>query len=232
VESYSASGAQARWQGQAWPLYRRQQQVLTVTRDGEPVLEVRLSLSGTHNANNALAVAATALNLGIEAERVAEALGRFSGVRRRQEVRGEAGEVTVIDDFAHHPTAIHETLAGLREVIGAGKLVAVFEPRSATSRRKVFEQRFAEALAVADHAVIAGLHDPAGIPEPERLDPGRVVQSLQASGTGAAHLESVEAIVEHLVGICEPGDTVVVMSSGSFGGLPDRLLAALGELDA
>jgi len=135
--------------------------------------------------------------------------------------------VTVVDDFAHHPTAIAETLAGLRGVHGPGRLVAVFEPRSATSRRSVFQARFVEALGQADHVVLADLHAPEGIPEDERLDPARVVADLREAGTVAEQLGSVEQMVAHLRALCRDGDTVVVMSSGSFGGLVEKLLEAL-----
>ncbi len=137
--------------------------------------------------------------------------------------------MTVIDDFAHHPTAIRETLAGLRGVHGDGKLWAVFEPRSATSRRNVFQREFVEALGQADAALLPPIYQPESIAADERLDLEQVVKDLQAGGTQARHLADVEAIVGHLVAACEPGDTVVVMSSGGFGGLIEKLLLALGE---
>jgi len=141
-------------------------------------------------------------------------------------VRGRAAGVTVVDDFAHHPTAIRETIAALRDLYG-GRIIAVFEPRSATSRRAVFQREFAEALASADAVVVASLHAPEGIPEEQRLDPRRVVADVAAAGRPAVFGEQVEAIVEHLVAGCRAGDTVLVMSSGGFGGLIDKLLAAL-----
>ena len=229
VETYSATdGVDADWRARCATHVGGRQQ-LTVTHGGRPALSFELGLAGRHNAANALGVAAAALGLGIEAEAVARALGSFSGVRRRQEVRGRAAGVTVVDDFAHHPTAIAETLDGLRGVHGEGRLVAVFEPRSATSRRAVFQERFAEALARADHAVIAGLHAPEGIPAEQRLDPRRVAERVSALGGQGRHLEGVQPIVDHLVQLCEPGDTVVVMSSGAFGGLHQALLRALQE---
>jgi UDP-N-acetylmuramate: L-alanyl-gamma-D-glutamyl-meso-diaminopimelate ligase len=154
-------------------------------------------------------------------------LGAFSGVRRRQEVRGQVRGITVIDDFAHHPTAVRETLAGLRGVHGGGRLVAVLEPRSATSKRRVFQQAFADALAVADEAVIAPLHAPEKVPEAERLDIDALLRTLQDGGTAASCIDGVAAMVDHLAATCGEGDTVVVMSSGGFEGLPDRLVEAL-----
>ena len=186
-------------------------------------------MTGLHNMENALAVYAAGAHAGLPHSALAAGLQSFSGVRRRQDVRGEAAGVTVVDDFAHHPTAIAETLAGLRGIHGPGRLIGVFEPRSATSRRNVFQARFVEALGQADHVVLAALHAPEGIPEAERLDPAQVVADLRAGGTGAEQLDGVEAMVRHLTGICREGDTVVVMSSGGFGGLVEKLLVALGE---
>jgi UDP-N-acetylmuramate: L-alanyl-gamma-D-glutamyl-meso-diaminopimelate ligase len=231
VETYSATpGVAADWQATAQPAGTSLE--LSITCRGEAVAgleRVALPMTGAHNAANALAVAAAARRLGLDGAAVAAGLAGFAGVRRRQEVRGVARGVTVIDDFAHHPTAIAETLAGLRGAHGEGRLVAVFEPRSATSRRSVFQQRFVEALAVADRVVLAALHAPEGIPREQRLDPGKVVADLERGGTAAALIAEVPQIVEHLLQTCREGDTVVVMSSGGFGGLIERLLAALEE---
>jgi UDP-N-acetylmuramate: L-alanyl-gamma-D-glutamyl-meso-diaminopimelate ligase len=228
VESYSASGATADWQATPVALEGGRQR-LAVRRSDGMALDVELALTGAHNAANALAVVAMAARLGLDPQTIGGALGAFRGVRRRQEVRGVQAGVTVIDDFAHHPTAIALTLAGLRGVHGPGRLVAVFEPRSATSRRNVFQQAFVQALAAADHVVLAAPHAIEGIPAEQRLDAPRVVRDLTAAGTEARYLEEVDQIVEHLAATCRPGDTVVVMSSGGFGGLIDRLLAALAE---
>jgi UDP-N-acetylmuramate: L-alanyl-gamma-D-glutamyl-meso-diaminopimelate ligase len=231
VETYSASGAPAQWAATRAPEGRRQR--LEVRHLGRHVQGFDLALTGAHNAQNALGVCAVAHSLGIGAEAIAEGMRSFAGVRRRQEVRGVAAGVTVIDDFAHHPTAIRETLAGLRGVHGAGRLVAVFEPRSATSRRRVFQADLPEALSRADHVVLGALHAGGeGIPAAERLDPGRVVSELAGRGIEAHHMAEVEQIVEHLAGWCAPGDSVVVMSSGGFGGLIDRLLQALRRREA
>ena len=234
VETYSLVDSTADWTATAAPDAAGRQQV-TVHREGREVTSFELRLTGAHNAANALGVAAAALGLGVSREAVSEGLRTFTGVQRRQEIRGVADGVTVIDDFAHHPTAVRETLAGLRRAfLGArengapgGRLIAVFEPRSATSRRRVFQEAYVEALRQADRAVIAGLHAPEGIPEEERLDPAQVARDLRTAGTEANYLDSVDAIVEHLVAVARPEDTVVVMSSGGFGGLIDRLLSAL-----
>ena len=227
VETYSVRGhVGATWAGAASAAGAGRQR-LEVRRDGQRVLTAELNMTGQHNMENALAVAAAALGAGLSPAEVEAGLGAFSGVRRRQEVRGQVRGVTVIDDFAHHPTAVRETLAGLRGVHGGGRLVAVLEPRSATSKRRVFQQAFADALAVADEAIIAPLHAPEKVPQAERLDIEALVRTLQDRGTAASCIAGVAAMVDHLAATCGEGDTVVVMSSGGFEGLPDRLVEAL-----
>ena len=154
---------------------------------------------------------------------------RFLGVRRRQEVRGVARGVTVVDDFAHHPTAIRETILALKGRFGPGKLIAAFEPRSATSRRNVFQNEFADALSVADEVVLAPLYAPEKVPEGERLDVEQLAADLRREDVPARVIPTVEATVAHLAERASPGDTVLVMSSGDYGGLHDRLLLALGD---
>lgn len=228
VQTYSVTGRPATWQASRTPGARTQQ--LVVHHEGRETLCFELPLCGAHNAHNALGVCAAALCLGVDSGAITEAMRSFAGVRRRQEVRGVADGVTVIDDFAHHPTAIRETLAGLREA-SAGRLLAVFEPRSATSRRSVFQRELAQALAGADHVVIGALHAPDGIPAEERLDLARVVQDLGAAGVEAHQIEQVDQIALHLARHARATDRVVVMSSGGFGGLIDRLLGALRQRD-
>ena len=153
----------------------------------------------------------------------------FLGVRRRQEVRGVARGVTVVDDFAHHPTAIRETVLALKGRFGPGKLIAAFEPRSATSRRNVFQDEFADALSVADEVVLAPLYAPEKVPEAERLDVERLAADLRREDVPARLIPTVDATVEHLATRAAPGDTVLVMSSGDYGGLHDKLLRKLGD---
>jgi UDP-N-acetylmuramate: L-alanyl-gamma-D-glutamyl-meso-diaminopimelate ligase len=227
VETYSIRG-EATWRGTVADRGDGTQE-MGVRRGTEKVGFFRAHLTGRHNMENALSLIGLARGLGLEVETIATGLESFAGVRRRQEVRGCGGGVTIIDDFAHHPTAIRETLEGLRGVHGSGRLVAVFEPRSATSRRRVFQQEFVTALSAADHVVLGALHRPEGIAPEEQLDPERVVSDLRAAGVEAHRLECAEDIVRHLAACCRRGDTVVVMSSGSFGGLVERLLSALGD---
>jgi UDP-N-acetylmuramate: L-alanyl-gamma-D-glutamyl-meso-diaminopimelate ligase len=199
-----------------------------VLRQGKPAGGMQWGLAGRHNIQNALGVIAVASHLGIPFEQIQAGLASFAGVKRRQEVRGVIRDIVVIDDFAHHPTAICETLAALRARYHGRRLWAIFEPRSATSRRAIFQEEFVKAFAAADHVVIAGLYNPDYIPPGERLAPERLAQDLAVRGAkDARYLPEVEAIVAHVATAAEPGDVVVIMSNGGFGGLHEKLLHAL-----
>jgi UDP-N-acetylmuramate: L-alanyl-gamma-D-glutamyl-meso-diaminopimelate ligase len=150
-------------------------------------------------------------------------------VKRRQEIRGVASGVTIVDDFAHHPTAIRETLIGLRGRFGPGKIIAAFEPRSATSRRDVFQTQFADALAHADEVVLAPLFAPEKIPAEQRLDVDRLAADLRREDIPARVIPTVDETAAHLSERAAPGDTIVIMTSGDYGGLHDRVLIALGD---
>ena len=197
---------------------------------GESAL-ARLPMHGRHNVANALAAVGVLLVRGVSLERAAAALPAFRGVKRRQEVRGEAAGVLVVDDFAHHPTAVRETLMALRARWPERRLVAVFEPRSNTSRRAIFQAEFAEALSLADRVVVQRVADDpiysATGEVSERLDASRLAEALTTAGTPAAALPDVPAIVDHLAHACEPGDVVVTLSNGGFGDIWGKLLAAL-----
>jgi UDP-N-acetylmuramate: L-alanyl-gamma-D-glutamyl-meso-diaminopimelate ligase len=186
-----------------------------------------VALSGAHNMANVLAVIAVAHRLQLETDGIAAALRTFHGVKRRQEVIGREAGITVIDDFAHHPTAVRETLRGLRGVHGSGRIVAVFEPRSGTSRRNTFQKQFVGALAQADRVYLAPLFAPEKIPEGERLDVGQLAQDLRGQQIPSLAASGVDEIVDQLRRDCRPGDTVVIMSSGGFDGIHSRLLQAL-----
>jgi UDP-N-acetylmuramate: L-alanyl-gamma-D-glutamyl-meso-diaminopimelate ligase len=194
----------------------------TVREDGRPACAVTLRMAGAINARNALGVMLVARECGVAFAESAAALAEFRGVARRQEVVGEAHEVIVIDDFAHHPTAVAETIAALRLRYPGRRLRAVFEPRSNTSRRRVFQREFADALARADEAVLAAVFTKPGdpIPPAERLDPAEIVADVVARGTSARLIDGVPAIRDYLVATSAPGDVVVIMSNGAFGGLP------------
>ncbi|HEU5360743.1 MAG TPA: Mur ligase family protein [Candidatus Deferrimicrobiaceae bacterium] len=189
--------------------------------------EFRLRLPGRHNAGNAAAAALALFRLGYPADRVAEAFSGFEGVRRRQEVVGEFGGVLVIDDFAHHPTAVRETIRAVRARYPGRPLTAVFEPRSNTSRRKIFQRDFSEALSEADTVVVAGVFGAERFSPDDRLDPGQMVAALRAAGREAHYIEEVDRIVDRLCAGARAGDLVLIMSNGGFGGIQGKLARAL-----
>jgi len=203
-------------------------QLFEVRRRGEALCLFETCLSGRHNLENVLGVIAAMQGVGLDAAEISRGVRRFAGVKRRQEVRGIAQGVTVIDDFAHHPTAVRLTLQGLRTRYGRARLVAVFEPRSATSRRQIFQRQWAESFVDADEVLLAPLHAPEKVPAAERLDVDQLVRDLRARGCVAHMMPTVAEMVEHLAGLA-PGDVVVVMSSGGFGGLHEKLLTRLGD---
>jgi UDP-N-acetylmuramate: L-alanyl-gamma-D-glutamyl-meso-diaminopimelate ligase len=198
-----------------------------IEREGRPFAELTLPQPGVHNVRNALAVTAAAAEQGLSADEIVAGLESFSGVKRRLELRGEVGGITVLEDFAHHPTAIAETLGAVRRRHGDRRICAVFEPRSWSLRRNVFQDRLAGAFGPADVVVLADVFGMADVPADQRLDPQRVVRELVAQGKDARFIPGVEAIVGRLADDLRPGDVVVVMSNGGFGGLIDKLLRAL-----
>ena len=199
-----------------------------VRRDGELLGEVEMRLAGDFNVLNALAAMAAAGAVGAPWDAIREGLRTFRGVRRRMEVRGEAVGVTVVDDFAHHPTAVAGTLGAARQLFRGRRLIAVFEPRSYTAQRREFQEAYVEALAEADHAIVAGLFRPERYDDATRLDPAQLIASLRARGVAADYEPSADGIVTRIVrGAC-PGDVVLIMSNGGFGGIHERILAELG----
>jgi len=199
-----------------------------IRRGGAPYGIFEVPLVGTYNVRNATAAIAIAAEVGIGAERAAEGLRRFEGVKRRLEVLGVASGVTVYDDFAHHPTAVAETLAGLRAANPSARIWAVFEPRSASSCRRIFQDDFARAFGGATEVLIAPVFR-STLPEAERLSVPQLVRDLKKQGQAAREAESLEDIVETIVRDHRPGDLVVLMSNGGFGGIHQKLLRALGQ---
>jgi UDP-N-acetylmuramate: L-alanyl-gamma-D-glutamyl-meso-diaminopimelate ligase len=197
-----------------------------VRHAGENLGRFDLPMLGAHNVRNALASIAVAHAVGVDARAAAAGLVQFKGVKRRLEALGTVGGVTVYDDFAHHPTAIAETLAALRAAHPAARIRAVFEPRSASSCRKVFQRAFADAFGAADDVLIAAVFR-SSLPDAERLSAEQLVADLSAAGTPARHVPSVEEIVSLLVRERREGDHVVLMSNGGFGGIHGKLMAAL-----
>jgi UDP-N-acetylmuramate: L-alanyl-gamma-D-glutamyl-meso-diaminopimelate ligase len=197
-----------------------------VRRSGTPFGSFEVPLVGAHNVRNALAAIAVATEVGIRPERIGEGLRAFAGVKRRLEVVGVADGVTVYDDFAHHPTAVAETLAGLRASNPRARIWAVFEPRSASSCRRVFQDDFARAFEGADEVLIAPIFR-SKLPEPERLSVAQLVRDLNGRGLHAREAASIDDIVAGIAGEHRPGDLVVLMSNGGFGGIHQKLLQAL-----
>ena len=191
--------------------------------------EYRVQLPGEHNVRNAIAAVAMANAVGVTPEKAREILPRFRGVKRRLEIKGQARGVVVYDDFAHHPTAVRETLHALHMAsTGTGRLFAVFEPRSYTSRTRVFQDDFAVAFGGADAVIVAAAHMPGKVPEGQRLSENDLVKAIQARGQDARFIGPVDGIVAHLAHELREGDRVVILSNGGFGGIHGKLLTALG----
>ncbi len=199
----------------------------TVLRDDEVWGQVETPLAGAFNVRNVLAAIAAASALGADAERVREGLRTFRSVRRRLEERGTVDGVTVIDDFAHHPTAVRETILAARQRWPDRRMVAVFEPRSFTAQRREFQEAYQDALALADEIIMAGLFHPERYTAETAIDPHAMVSWWQARGRPAAHLPEPDRIARTLIGSTRPGDVILVMSNGGFGGLHEKLLAGL-----
>lgn len=190
---------------------------------------VEVSLIGHHNVKNALAVYAMGRVMGIERSKLLDGFATFLGVKRRQEIKGETRGITVIDDFAHHPTAVHETINAIKGAYPARRLWAVFEPRSHTSRRKIFEQDFARALALADRVIVAELYLPEKVPEGDRLSVKKVIDEINQScgDTRAVLIADARQIAAYVAKHAAPGDIILVMSNGAFGGVHEKILEAL-----
>lgn len=201
----------------------------TLWRGGEKFAEISLPMAGEHNALNATAAAALAFGQEVPSEAIVEALRTFRSVKRRLEVKAVAEGVTIIDDFAHHPTAIRETLRALRESYPGQRLVAVLEPRSNTLRRNVFERELVDSLALADQVVMAGVFKSESIPVAERLVPEHVVDALNERGVPAALCQDADAIVSVLAPEVKSGDVVAILSNGGFGNIYQKLPQAITE---
>jgi len=215
VRDLTHEGAQSRW---------------SVRRDGQQWAELTLGMAGAHNALNATAAAALAAGQGVPLAAITEALATFRSVKRRLEVRAEIDGVTIIDDFAHHPTAIRETLKALREAYLGRRLWAVLEPRSNTLRRNVFERELVESLSLADRVVLAGVFKLESIPVAERLHPEGVVDALKRGGHDAALLKDADAIVDGIAPELRSGDVVAILSNGGFDGIYEKLPERLRQI--
>jgi UDP-N-acetylmuramate: L-alanyl-gamma-D-glutamyl-meso-diaminopimelate ligase len=186
-------------------------------------------MTGELNVRNALAVAACALHYGLSPAQIQSAFSSFQGVKRRMELRGEAAGIAVIDDFGHHPTAIRETLRALRVRFPGRRVWAVFEPRSNTTRRKVFQRELTEALALADGIYVSQIARLEQLPPEQRLNPEQLIASLRAAGKPAFYLPTPESIVDQLVQQAQAPDVICVFSNGGFGNIHARLLERLSQ---
>ena len=194
---------------------------------GVPTARLASPLLGYHNLKNALGAVALARGLGVSASEISRALPRFAGVRRRLEVRGEKNGIVLVDDFAHHPTAVKGTLAAARTRWPDRRLWALFEPRSNTAGRKLFEEEYAEAFAAADALVIAPVFHAGRLPPEARIDRDALVRRFAASGRPAFAPGSNDEIADYVRREARAGDVLLLMSSGAFGGLPEKLLDLL-----
>jgi UDP-N-acetylmuramate: L-alanyl-gamma-D-glutamyl-meso-diaminopimelate ligase len=204
----------------------------TVLKQGTPWAEFEFALAGEYNVLNATAAAAMASHYGIEPQAIAEALKTFKSVKRRLEIKAQVDGITIIDDFAHHPTAIAETLKAIRTRYPSTRLWAIFEPRSNTLRRKVFEKELVKSLAVADQVVIASIFKPEAVPEEERLTVKSVVSGLTRLRKSAQEFKDADAIVDAIAPDLSSGDVVAILSNGGFGGIYEKLPRRLEELRA
>jgi UDP-N-acetylmuramate: L-alanyl-gamma-D-glutamyl-meso-diaminopimelate ligase len=196
---------------------------------GKPFGDFVLAASGRHNVLNAMAAMAVAHGRGIGAEDLAKALATFRSVKRRMDVKGEVRGVLVVDDFAHHPTAVRATIDAARARWPGRRLWAILEPRSNSMRRKIFEQTLPVALALADRVVLGGVFRAQQLGDENRMEPEAVAESVREMGKSARVFPSADAIAEQVSTEVEPGDVVLVMSNGSFDGLCEKLLSKLGQ---
>ncbi|MBL9126541.1 MAG: UDP-N-acetylmuramate:L-alanyl-gamma-D-glutamyl-meso-diaminopimelate ligase, partial [Verrucomicrobiales bacterium] len=194
--------------------------------------EFTIPMVGEFNVRNALAVAVCARHCGFSDARIQSAFDTFRSVKRRMELRGEPGGIAVVDDFGHHPTAIRETMRALRVRFRGRRLWAVFEPRSNTTRRNVFQDELVDALECADEVVVAEVARLEQLPVAQRLNPEKLISDLRLRGRDAAYLPTVDSIVDHVVSGARAGDVVCVFSNGGFGGIHTKLLGRLGATGA
>ncbi|MBI5252738.1 MAG: UDP-N-acetylmuramate:L-alanyl-gamma-D-glutamyl-meso-diaminopimelate ligase [Desulfomonile tiedjei] len=204
---------------------------VTVSNRGRKVASGTLPVIGRHNVLNAVAAIAASAKVGVDPQVALDALGLFQGVKRRQETIGEHAGITVIDDFAHHPTAVEVTCSGVKTEFPLRRLVAVFEPRTNTSRRAIFQKQYASAFGSADLILIREPRDTENIPLQDRFDSQRLAEDLRSIGKNACAFESTDAILQFLTANIHRGDVVLIMSNGSFDNLGRNLLARVREVD-
>jgi UDP-N-acetylmuramate: L-alanyl-gamma-D-glutamyl-meso-diaminopimelate ligase len=190
---------------------------------------IELKMSGRHNRLNALAVCALALDEGIALADLQRGLATFSGIQRRQQVLGDAGGVTVIDDFAHHPTAVRATLEAISERFSGRRILAIFEPRTNSSRRKVFESPYTDALSTANAVFLSAPPFRHNDDPNDFMDVDAVIKALESRGIDALARSGADALLPEILSYARPGDVAVIMSNGAFGGIHRRLLQNLQD---
>jgi UDP-N-acetylmuramate: L-alanyl-gamma-D-glutamyl-meso-diaminopimelate ligase len=200
-----------------------------VTYRGKAFGEFTSAAAGRHNVLNALAAMAVAHGRGVSADVLGKAFSTFRSVKRRMDVKGEHGGILVVDDFAHHPTAVQATIEAARSRWPKRRLWAILEPRSNSMRRKIFQETLPRALALADHVVLGGVFRAQQLRDDNRLAPDSVAESVRALGKDAKAFEGADKIADYLAGEAKPGDLFLIMSNGSFDGLCEKLLRRLGE---
>ncbi len=225
-ESFGIEQTNAKWTAREIDFLQDETR-FKVLCEGKEWSDLRTPLAGMYNVRNCLAAVAAAASLGIGREAVREALATFKSVKRRMEVRGVVNRITVIDDFAHHPTAIRETLRAAKQKHPEGRVIAVFEPRSWTTRKKIFQKDYPVAFSAADYVVFAPIFESFRLAADDQLSVDEVLEDLKAQGKPAFAIEGAEAIVEHLAPELRPEDVVVIMSNGGFGGIHQKLLDVL-----
>jgi UDP-N-acetylmuramate: L-alanyl-gamma-D-glutamyl-meso-diaminopimelate ligase len=219
--------------GADWTLggvqYRQDRSFFEPCHRGKSEGTIEAGLVGRHNVKNALAVYAMGRAMGVAREKLFDGFRNFKGVKRRQEIRGERRGVLLIDDFAHHPTAVRETIEAVKAAYPGRRLWAVFEPRSNTSKKNIFEREFSAALALADQVIVAGVYQPERVPEGERLSVENVVCEVNRLGAEdrARMIEGSAGIADFIARSARAGDIVLVMSNGGFDGVQDKILQAL-----
>ncbi len=227
VQSYGFS-ENAQWQGEIGEACEDGATKLTVYNEGKVWRKFSVPMVGRHNMQNALAAVAVSATLGIEPDAVQAAMSKFRGIRRRMEIFLEAEGITFIDDFAHHPTAIRETIAAAKTRWPKQKLIVLFEPRSNTTITNKFQKELEHGLSAADEVCLGPIHRPERIPQEERLDREALANDLNKSGTTAHCAESTDDIIAHLRQNAQKGDIILILSNGAFGNIYQKLKSAFG----
>ena len=196
---------------------------------GQPFFSLSINQSGLYNCLNATAVAAVMYHLGYDPLVIGAGLADFRGVKRRQEIRGQVNGITIIDDFAHHPTAVRETLRGLKSAHPHNRLIAVFEPRTNTSRRAIFQQQYTSSFGAADLSLIRAVANDKPVAEDDLFNSARLADDLKKKGLSALAFDDTDQIIAHLARIAQPGDIIAILSNGGFDNIHERLIETLKE---